>query len=53
MRVDGGVGLDLNTVGQQAADLEEMGYSGVMTAETSHDPFFRYWLLLSTRKKYN
>ena len=40
MRVDGGVGLDLNVVGQQAADLEEMGYSGVMTAETSHDPFF-------------
>ena len=40
MKVDGGVGLNLHTVGAQAAELEEMGYSGVMTAETAHDPFF-------------
>lgn len=40
MKVDGGVGWDLDTVGAQAQELEEMGYSGVMTAETSHDPFF-------------
>lgn len=40
MKVDGGVGSDLNTVGAQAQELEEMGYSGLMTAETSHDPFF-------------
>ena len=40
MKVDGGVGLNLSTVGAQAAELEEMGYSGVMTAETAHDPFF-------------
>lgn len=40
MRVDGGVGSDLATVGAQAQELEEMGYSGIMTAETSHDPFF-------------
>ena len=40
MRVDGGVGSDLATVGAQAQELEEMGYSGIMTAETAHDPFF-------------
>jgi probable F420-dependent oxidoreductase len=40
MKVDGGVGWELETVGAQAQELEEMGYSGVMTAETSHDPFF-------------
>ncbi len=40
MKVDGGVGADLNTVGAQAQELEEMGYAGVMTAETAHDPFF-------------
>ena len=40
MKVDGGVGWELDMVGAQAQELEEMGYSGVMTAETSHDPFF-------------
>jgi probable F420-dependent oxidoreductase len=40
MKVDGGVGFELDTVGAQAEELEEMGYSGIMTAETSHDPFF-------------
>jgi probable F420-dependent oxidoreductase len=40
MYVDGGVSNDLNTVGAQAAEMEDMGYSGVMTAETAHDPFF-------------
>ena len=39
MKVDGGVGFDLETVGAQAQELEEMGYAGVMSAETSHDPF--------------
>ena len=40
MKVDGGVGWELDKVGAQAQELEEMGYSGIMTAETSHDPFF-------------
>jgi len=40
MKVDGGVGFELDTVGAQAQELEEMGYAGIMTAETSHDPFF-------------
>ena len=40
MKVDGGVGWDLDKVGAESKALEEMGYSGIMTAETSHDPFF-------------
>jgi probable F420-dependent oxidoreductase len=40
MKVDGGVGWELDKVGAQARELEEMGYSGVLSAETSHDPFF-------------
>lgn len=40
MKVDGGVGSELATVGAQVQELEEMGYAGIMTAETSHDPFF-------------
>ena len=40
MKVDGGVGWELDKVGAEAKALEDMGYSGVMTAETSHDPFF-------------
>ena len=39
MKVDGGVGWDLTKVGAQARELEEMGYSGIQTAETAHDPF--------------
>jgi probable F420-dependent oxidoreductase len=40
MKVDGGIGWELDKVGAEARALEEMGYSGIMTAETSHDPFF-------------
>ena len=40
MKVDGGISSDLGLVGAQAQELEEMGYSGIMTAETAHDPFF-------------
>ncbi len=39
MKVDGGVGWELHTAGAQAQELEEMGYSGILSAETSHDPF--------------
>ena len=39
MKVDGGVGWDLAMVAAQAQELEEMGYSGITSAETSHDPF--------------
>jgi probable F420-dependent oxidoreductase len=43
MKVDGGFGItgsDLATAGKHAADLEAIGYDGVWTAETNHDPFF-------------
>jgi probable F420-dependent oxidoreductase len=39
MRVDTGVGTDLKTVPAQAQKAEDMGYSGVWSAETAHDPF--------------
>ena len=40
MKVDGGLGGDLRGAGKAAAKLEEQGYDGLWTAETSHDPFF-------------
>ena len=40
MKVDGGFGFDLDMVGAQSQELEEMGYSGLLSAETAHDPFF-------------
>ena len=39
MKVDGNVGWELSKVGGEARELEEMGYSGILSAETSHDPF--------------
>ena len=39
MKVDGGIGWDLAKAGDQARQLEEMGFSGIQTAETAHDPF--------------
>jgi len=40
MKVDGGIGTNLAKAGDQAREAEAAGYSGVWTAETSHDPFF-------------
>jgi probable F420-dependent oxidoreductase len=40
MKVDGGIGNDLSRVPDQARALEAAGMSGIMTAETAHDPFF-------------
>jgi len=39
MRVDGGLTSDLDKVEENVRELESMGYSGAMTAETAHDPF--------------
>ena len=39
MKVDGGIGSDLRGVPAAARNAEEIGYSGVWTAETAHDPF--------------
>jgi len=40
MKVDGGIGFDLQDAARHAKEAEEVGYSGIWTAETSHDPFF-------------
>ena len=40
MKVDTGLTQEFAKIASQAAHLEELGYDGLMTAETSHDPFF-------------
>ena len=40
MKVDGMIGWNLDTVGDEAAKLESLGYTGAMSVETAHDPFF-------------
>jgi probable F420-dependent oxidoreductase len=39
MKVDGGIGTDLTKAAAEAKEREAQGYSGIWTAETSHDPF--------------
>ncbi|HEU5084701.1 MAG TPA: LLM class F420-dependent oxidoreductase [Acidimicrobiales bacterium] len=39
MKIDGGIGLDLDTAGQQAKEAEDFGYDGIWVPETSRDPF--------------
>ena len=51
MRVDGGLGVDLNTAAEQARELEAMGYAGAMTAETGHDPFYPLLLAAQSTSK--
>jgi probable F420-dependent oxidoreductase len=42
MKVDGGIGgSSIPEIAKQARDLENLGYDGIMTAETSHDPFLQ------------
>ncbi|MCZ6657629.1 MAG: TIGR03617 family F420-dependent LLM class oxidoreductase [Gammaproteobacteria bacterium] len=40
MKVDTGIGTDLDKIPAMVRDIEGLGYDGVNTAETSHDPFF-------------
>ena len=40
MKVDGGIGFDLTKAADAAREAEAAGYSGIWSAETSHDPFF-------------
>lgn len=51
MKVDGGIGFDLSKVPEQAKELEAMGYSGLMTAETGNDPFFPLLVAAQHTKK--
>lgn len=39
MKVDAGIGFELSNAKEKAQEAEEAGYSGVWSAETSHDPF--------------
>ncbi len=39
MKVDTGISHEFGKIAAEAAKLEEVGYDGLMTAETSHDPF--------------
>lgn len=39
MKLDAGLGSDLSKVPEEARRIEEMGYDGGLTFETSHDPF--------------
>jgi probable F420-dependent oxidoreductase len=40
MKVDGGIGFNLQQAGEEAKRAESLGYAGVWSAETSHDPLF-------------
>src|SRR4051812_44248543 len=40
VKVDAGVGFDLGNAPATAREVEEIGYDGVWSAETSHDPLF-------------
>lgn len=40
MKVDAGIGTNLNKIPEQAKALEAAGYDGARTAEMNHDPFF-------------
>ena len=51
MKVDGGLMGDLGSAGESAKRLEALGFSGAITAETAHDPFFP--LLLAARETEN
>jgi probable F420-dependent oxidoreductase len=51
MKVDGGIGVQLATVGDEAREAEEAGYDGIMTAETAHDPFFPLLLAAGTTER--
>ena len=52
MRVDGGLGMgqggDTAAIAKSAKRVEEMGYDGAWSAETSHDPFLPHVIAAST-----
>ncbi len=50
MKVDGGIGFDLNKAADNAREAEAAGYSGIWSAETAHDPFFPLLLAAGATK---
>jgi len=51
MKVDGGIGFELDKAAASAKEAEEAGYSGIWSAETSHDPFFPLLLAAGATKQ--
>ena len=48
MKVDAGITSNLDNAGHEAQALEELGYDGLKSIETAHDPFFP--LLLAAQR---
>ncbi len=51
MKVDAGIGWELDQAGARARAFEDMGFSGVFTWETAHDPFFPLLLAAQQTEK--
>jgi probable F420-dependent oxidoreductase len=51
MKLDSGLAPDLHTVAESAQRLEQAGYDGAMSIETSHDPFFPLLLAAQSTQK--
>ena len=51
MKVDAPMTWDLDKAGQEARELEEMGYRGLKSAETAHDPFLPLLLASQTTSR--
>jgi len=51
MKIDAGTTWDLGAVGDEARGLEELGYTGLKSIETAHDPFLPLLLAAQTTTK--
>ena len=51
MKVDGGIGFDLAEAAASARRAEELGYDGIWTGETSHDPFLALALVAEATER--
>ena len=51
MKIDAGTTWDLRAVGDEARGLEELGYTGLKSIETAHDPFLPLLLAAQTTTK--
>jgi probable F420-dependent oxidoreductase len=51
MKIDGGIGFTPTGGGAAAKDLEDLGYDGVWSAETGHDPFLPLAIAAQTTER--
>ncbi|MFT4561823.1 MAG: putative F420-dependent oxidoreductase [Gammaproteobacteria bacterium] len=51
MKVDSGITWELDRVGPEARTLEELGYAGLKSIETAHDPFLPLLVASQTTSK--